>query len=129
MSASLQNGSAGWSGGAVATCEQGAWAVTDASCVEIIQAACGSAAGKSTLEAPATALCAAGAPSAVAGDGPFAWTCAGQGGGADATCSANRSCAAATLSWGGGSCSAPRASAAHGASGALANTAAGLRAP
>jgi len=120
----LTNGAAGWVGAATASCDEGVWSTSETSCVEIINAGCGSAAGQSTLTAPATGLCAAGAASAVTGSGPWTWSCAGQGGGADASCSADRSCAAAELTW-SGSCGGAQASQAHGWSGALGNSAAG----
>ena len=50
---------------------------------------CGTANGGSFSSAPTTNLCATGTPSAVTGSGPWAWSCAGSGGGTTANCSAN----------------------------------------
>src|SRR5262249_31712450 len=52
---------------------------------------CGSANGTTVLTAPATKLCSAGTASAVAGTGPWTWTCAGLKGGATASCFAQKS--------------------------------------
>jgi hypothetical protein len=49
---------------------------------------CGSAHGSAVTQAPATNLCSVGAASAVAGTGPWTWTCAGTFGGTDASCTA-----------------------------------------
>lgn len=49
---------------------------------------CGGAHGTAVTGAPTTNLCGVGAASAVAGGGPWTWTCAGTLGGADANCSA-----------------------------------------
>lgn len=51
-------------------------------------AACGSANGMNFTTAPATNLCSVGTASTVTGNGPFTWTCAGIGGGSNASCSA-----------------------------------------
>ncbi|MFO0750156.1 MAG: hypothetical protein U1F43_31470 [Myxococcota bacterium] len=61
----------------------------DTSCTAIIEAACGAADGGDSAAPPSADLC-AGSASAVEGNGPFTWTCAGQAGGRDARCSANR---------------------------------------
>lgn len=53
-----------------------------------IDGACGSDNGK-TLASPPANLCSAGAPSIVAGSGPWTWSCAGSNGGATANCAAN----------------------------------------
>ena len=50
--------------------------------------ACGSSNGAGATEMPAAGLCTTGIASAVTGDGPWNWTCAGLYGGAAATCSA-----------------------------------------
>lgn len=57
----------------------------------MVNGACGSANGGSFTSAPSSNLCAAGNPSAVAGSGPWSWSCAGINGGTSATCSANLS--------------------------------------
>ncbi|MBW2536264.1 MAG: hypothetical protein JRI55_32555 [Deltaproteobacteria bacterium] len=49
---------------------------------------CGSADGTEHASAPTSGLCDTGSASAVAGTGPWTWTCAGERGGADAACSA-----------------------------------------
>lgn len=67
--------------------------------VAAVPGLCGEADGGSTLQAPAEGLCASGLPTAVAGDGPYLWECVGEHGGATAICSADRSCAGATLPW------------------------------
>jgi len=122
--AALANGAVGWVGSATAACSQGAWATSDEVCVEIIVAQCGAASGTSVDGAPSADLCAAGAASAVAGTGPYTWTCAGQGGGTDASCAADEACDAGVVSW-GGSCSAGVARAGHAFAGVIANSAAG----
>ena len=66
---------------------------TTAYCAASVQAGpingqCGSADGVAVSAAPTSGLCTAGTPSAVAGTGPWAWTCLGANGGTDATCSA-----------------------------------------
>lgn len=52
---------------------------------------CGSANGQSLPSAPTTSLCNAGTATAVAGSGPWTWSCTGLYGGKTASCSANRS--------------------------------------
>lgn len=52
---------------------------------------CGPTNGSPISSAPTAGLCTTGAPSAVAGSGPWTWTCAGQNGGGDANCSAGGS--------------------------------------
>jgi hypothetical protein len=54
-----------------------------------VNGACGSANGQVFISAPATSLCSAGTASAVTGNGPWNWSCAGVNGGATASCSAN----------------------------------------
>jgi len=49
--------------------------------------ACGSAAGSGVTSTPSTNLCSVGSASAVAGSGPYTWTCAGLNGGSTASCS------------------------------------------
>ncbi|MBA4152408.1 MAG: hypothetical protein C0509_07595, partial [Acinetobacter sp.] len=51
---------------------------------------CGAAHNVNTLTAPVENLCNTGVASAVSGSGPWTWTCAGQHGGATASCQANR---------------------------------------
>ncbi|OGT13239.1 MAG: hypothetical protein A3F73_07820 [Gallionellales bacterium RIFCSPLOWO2_12_FULL_59_22] len=53
-----------------------------------VNGACGTANGASTSAAPATGLCATGSASAVAGSGPWTWSCNGSNGGTNASCSA-----------------------------------------
>lgn len=53
-----------------------------------VNGACGSANNVPVSAAPTTNLCNAGNASAVAGSGPWTWTCAGTSGGTTASCSA-----------------------------------------
>lgn len=52
-----------------------------------INGTCGSDSGKTLVSAP-TNLCSSGAPGAIAGNGPWSWTCNGANGGTNASCSA-----------------------------------------
>ncbi len=52
----------------------------------LVNGQCGSANGEVTNVPPTTNLCNAGTASAVTGAGPFAWSCAGSGGGTTASC-------------------------------------------
>jgi len=52
------------------------------------QAACGPANGHARLSAPTTGLCSSGNPSALAGNGPWTWTCSTPTGTVLATCAA-----------------------------------------
>ncbi|MDD4617145.1 MAG: hypothetical protein PHW76_08570, partial [Alphaproteobacteria bacterium] len=63
---------------------------SDASCKAPLKVngACGSADGTAMASKPTTNLCSAGTSSTVAGSGPWTWTCAGEGGGTDASCKA-----------------------------------------
>jgi uncharacterized repeat protein (TIGR02543 family) len=54
-----------------------------------VDGACGTANGQTLTSAPTTGLCTAGASSAVTGAGPWSWSCAGQNGGTNASCSAS----------------------------------------
>ncbi|MEW6120411.1 MAG: DNRLRE domain-containing protein [Pseudomonadota bacterium] len=54
-----------------------------------IAGVCGAANGQQRATAPVSDLCATGTPSAVAGSGPWTWSCAGINGGAAASCSAS----------------------------------------
>jgi hypothetical protein len=60
-----------------------------ASCSDLltVDGSCGSANNADASSAPTTGLCSAGAPSQVAGSGPWNWTCAGSNGGSPAYCS------------------------------------------
>ncbi len=51
--------------------------------------ACGSANGQATATAPIINLCSAGTSSAVAGNGPWSWSCNGLNGWSNSSCSAN----------------------------------------
>ena len=57
----------------------------------VVDGACGSADGGFFSSDPSSNLCDAGVPSAVAGSGPWSWTCVGLGGGATVSCSAQKS--------------------------------------
>jgi hypothetical protein len=54
-----------------------------------VSGVCGSSNGKSLTSAPIGNLCSSGTASAVSGGGPWHWSCAGQNGGAAASCSAS----------------------------------------
>ncbi len=54
-----------------------------------IDGSCGSSNGQTFTTAPTSNLCSAGTTSTVNGSGPWSWTCNGQNGGTDASCSAN----------------------------------------
>ena len=54
-----------------------------------VNGVCGSASGGSFTSAPVLNLCASGTATAVNGAGPWAWSCAGTGGGTTAQCSAS----------------------------------------
>jgi parallel beta-helix repeat protein len=58
--------------------------------VQRVNGACGSSNGGTFSSAPTTNLCSAGTASAVSGNGPWTWSCAGSNGGSTAQCSANR---------------------------------------
>ena len=86
--ASSVNGNGPWtwscngsSGGTNANCQ--------ANPPVFVNGSCGAANGTSAYTMPATNLCTAGTSSAVSGNGPWAWACAGQYGGKTAQCSAS----------------------------------------
>ncbi|MDD2537697.1 MAG: InlB B-repeat-containing protein [Candidatus Absconditabacteria bacterium] len=56
----------------------------------IVNGVCGSANGTAVSAAPTSNLCSAGTASAVAGSGPWTWTCNGSNGGTNDNCSANK---------------------------------------
>jgi len=53
-----------------------------------LNGACGSANGTMSSNAPTSGLCNAGMASALAGSGPWTWSCMGTGGGSNASCNA-----------------------------------------
>jgi hypothetical protein len=55
-----------------------------------VMGACGPSNGGSLTSAPTAPLCSAGTASTVSGSGPWAWTCAGSGGGTTVTCFAKK---------------------------------------
>ncbi len=57
----------------------------------VVNGACGSSNGQSFASVPTANFCAVGTPSAVTGTGPWAWSCAGSGGGTTASCAASKS--------------------------------------
>lgn len=57
--------------------------------VTAVNGVCGASNGADLTSAPITNLCSAGTASAVAGSGPWGWTCAGSNAGTTASCSAN----------------------------------------
>lgn len=74
---------------------QGAYGGQNVSCIAELAVAtvdgeCGSSDGQILDTLPVSGLCAAGSSSDVAGTGPWNWTCAGAGGGASVTCSAEK---------------------------------------
>jgi parallel beta-helix repeat protein len=62
---------------------------TVSAAVASVTGACGSASGAGFTSAPTSDLCSAGTASAVAGSGPWTWSCAGSDGGATALCAAS----------------------------------------
>ncbi len=54
----------------------------------LVDGACGASNGAILRSAPSSALCAAGTPTFVAGEGPWMWSCVGLAGGSSASCSA-----------------------------------------
>ncbi|HBA89371.1 MAG TPA: hypothetical protein DCZ75_15700 [Geobacter sp.] len=58
------------------------------SAVAAVDGSCGLANKGLFTDAPSTALCSPGAPTAVTGNGPWQWNCTGVSGGKDASCSA-----------------------------------------
>lgn len=68
-------------------CVEGA-CVSASARLAMINGLCGSANGQQAVTPPASGLCSAGTPTAVTGNGPWAWTCAGINGGATASCAA-----------------------------------------
>jgi hypothetical protein len=75
---------AGWSSLAYWNNAAASFAVTT-----VVSGVCGSSNGKSLTSAPTANLCSSGTASAVSGNGPWHWSCAGQNGGAAASCSAS----------------------------------------
>jgi len=73
---------AGTNGGTTASCSTGDLPVAGV---------CGSSDGLNFYTAPSANLCSVGSSSEVSGSGPWDWTCAGSGGGATDSCSANLS--------------------------------------
>ncbi|MAS87283.1 MAG: hypothetical protein CMH30_04820 [Micavibrio sp.] len=62
------------------------------SCAPIVAGGCGSANGTTRSSAPSGgSLCSAGTASAVSGSGPWSWTCTGEHGGGNSSCSASAS--------------------------------------
>ena len=61
----------------------------ESSTATAVQGVCGKASGGTFTSSPTADLCAAGVPSAVAGAGPWSWSCLGAGGGAEARCGAS----------------------------------------
>jgi hypothetical protein len=53
-----------------------------------VSGACGSSNGVGTASAPTSNFCLSGTSSAISGQGPWSWSCAGSNGGANAQCSA-----------------------------------------
>jgi hypothetical protein len=91
---------AGSDGGATAQCH----APETAPIVGSINGVCGSADGTGSSSAPTSNLCRTGAASAVIGDGPWLWVCAGTDGGKDADCKAPLQSASAVCGSSAGTC-------------------------
>lgn len=62
----------------------------------VVNGQCGSASGQPAVTAPVAFLCAAGRPGALAGTGPWTWTCFGRNGGTNATTCGTAAASAAT---------------------------------
>ncbi|MAS87341.1 MAG: hypothetical protein CMH30_05120, partial [Micavibrio sp.] len=62
---------------------------TPPNCAPIVAGGCGPANGTSVSSAPSSGLCSAGSASAVSGSGPWSWTCTGEHGGGNSSCSAS----------------------------------------
>ncbi|MBI1273032.1 MAG: hypothetical protein GC131_02975, partial [Alphaproteobacteria bacterium] len=75
------------------TCN-GAYGGANASCSAIkaapVNGMCGPSNGQTVQNKPAIGLCDTGEASNVLGNGPWSWSCAGENGGADAQCGANK---------------------------------------
>jgi hypothetical protein len=63
----------------------------------LVNGLCGASNAASLFSAPTTGLCTTGSASAVAGSGPWTWTCDGANGGSTANCSAQLLTGAATF--------------------------------
>lgn len=61
----------------------------------LLNGVCGSANNAGSTVAPSDGLCAAGKPTSVTGNGPWSWSCMGEGGGVSTTCHANQLVSAA----------------------------------
>ena len=88
------NVSAATIGGTSFTCQ--------ANTINVVNGACGSANGTTVASAPSSNLCTAGTAGTVSGSGPWTWSCAGTGGGTNASCSASKTATTPTTS-----CTAP----------------------
>jgi hypothetical protein len=66
----------------------GASPVVDFATVLTVSGQCGASNGLTLTQAPASGFCNAGTPTAVTGTGPWTWSCAGSGGGSNASCNA-----------------------------------------
>jgi len=55
---------------------------------KVLDGSCGAANGAALKSAPFAGLCSAGTPTGIEGNGPWAWTCHGSGGGVDVSCAA-----------------------------------------
>jgi len=64
------------------------WNFTTGDAVYPVNGACGSSNGGTFTAVPTANLCISGTASTVTGSGPWSWSCAGQNGGTEATCSA-----------------------------------------
>jgi hypothetical protein len=81
--ASMVSGSGPWSWSCAGT-----GGGSSASCLALLltNGSCGGANGVAASQAPTSGLCNSGIASAVAGAGPWSWSCAGSNGGATASC-------------------------------------------
>jgi len=86
------------------TCHNGVWDCNPSSSCAVVPTAvdgvCGAASGAPAAAAPTTGLCSNGTATAVAGAGPYTWSCNGQSGGANVSCATRAVIAGpSTCSW------------------------------
>jgi outer membrane protein OmpA-like peptidoglycan-associated protein len=77
------------------SCAQGKKAKISCTAPVILDAVCGAASGTAVSSKPLSSLCQVGSATVVAGDGPWQWSCLGENGGLNVSCSASRPAPAA----------------------------------